>query len=194
MKILAALLFVMASATAYADAIGPPMFDCPKGHTQGNDHDGSWCQPPPPKCAEGEHAIPTRGGWYCQPKEPAGGCPDGSEWMSTSRADAWCNGRRTECRSSTDPDCKKTALCVKEFKRQYTGRVSGTYIEERVDSVCGKKNACASGFKCVIAKRMVLPKAAPPAPTSQPRKGALWLLPVFAAAVAIGAAFRRRRA
>jgi hypothetical protein len=191
----ALVLFTLLSGTAFADAIPGPMDNCPKGHKAESDHGGQWCQPPAPRCADGERAIPTRGDWYCEPPPPKGGCPGGSEWRSTSREDTWCDGQKQTCDSDgKDPSCKKTALCVKEIKRRYTGRVQGEYIEERVISVCGKGNACAAGYKCVTAKRYVVP---PPAPKTQPsppaKKGALILIPLFAIAVAAGAAFRRRR-
>ena len=193
MKPTLALFAFLVSSTAFADAIPGYPDNCPKGHEHRSDHSGSWCQPPAPKCAKGEHARPTRGDWYCEPPPPVGGCPAGSQWESRSRTDAWCDGQKVSCDNFPDQvECKKTALCVKEFQRRYTGRRSGTYTEERVAGVCGKKNSCDEGWKCVVAKRYVEAPPPKPAPASQPSKGALWLLPILAAATALGAAFRRR--
>jgi hypothetical protein len=196
MKLLAPILFVtLLGGTALADAVpGPP--PCPKGHEGHSDHGGGYCQPPPPKCPKGETPRATRGDWYCEPPPPKDGCPPGSVWTSRSREDTWCDGQRSSCeRGSKDPQCIKNALCVKEITREYHGRVQGTYIEERAISVCTKGKACAEGYKCVTAPRYHEPPPPKPdnPPGKTPGKGALLLLPLFALALAVGAAFRRRR-
>jgi hypothetical protein len=189
----ALLCFLFVPAIAAGDAIPPGPRNCPKGHTPRSSHSGQWCQPPAPKCGKGEKAMPTRGGWYCEPAPPKGGCPPGSEWRSSSRIDTWCEGRRSWCDSeeeAKDPACVEAAYCVTEIQRRYTGRVQGTYIEERVVGPCGKDNACPGATTCVTAKRH---NPTPPAPPPPPKKSALLLLPLLGLAIAVGAAFRRRR-
>ncbi len=146
LALLIALVVVLAPTLAFADVIGPPPADCPKGHEATSDHSGAYCRPPKPdNCPPSHRPMVVRDKAYCQPP-PSKSCPKGTFWTSESATDTFCMAA-ARCGSSScrkGQQCGDTSLCV-------TMRPLGRGLAEVVTGTCAQ-GTCAQG-KCVKSKR-----------------------------------------
>ncbi|MBW2453247.1 MAG: hypothetical protein JRI68_02000 [Deltaproteobacteria bacterium] len=146
LALLIAAATVLAPSLAFADVIGPPPTDCPKGHEATSDHGGAYCRPAKPgNCPPSHRPMVVRDKAYCQPP-PSKSCPKGTFWTSESATDTFCMAA-ARCDSSScrkGMECMDTALCV-------TMRPLGRGLAEVVTGTC-PDGSCAQG-KCLKSKR-----------------------------------------